>query len=106
MLLHSESAVPPVNTGWSHHPAAWALLSNRLGHCLLARLVITLGGCSKLEARQPLPGAALVVHFAPQLQLLQRAPLTITDAGLNAMQVSLRCEVPGWRSRSPTISPV
>ena len=38
LLLHSEPAVPPVNTGWHYHPAAWARLRNRLGQRLLARL--------------------------------------------------------------------
>jgi hypothetical protein len=38
LLLNSEPAVPPVNTGWSYNAAAWARLRNRLGHRLLARL--------------------------------------------------------------------
>ena len=38
LLLNSEPAVPPVNTGWRYHPAAWARLRNRLGHRLLTRL--------------------------------------------------------------------
>jgi UDP:flavonoid glycosyltransferase YjiC (YdhE family) len=37
LLLNSETAVPPVNTGWGYHPAAWARLRNRLGQQLLTR---------------------------------------------------------------------
>jgi len=202
LLLNSEPAVPPVNTGWRYHPAAWARLRNRLGHRLLTRLtrpitqvvvdyraqqhlpvltdssqawsplaqicqqpaafeyprhelpawfhftgplvdpasraavpfpwdelsgkpliyaslgtiqnqqlevfariaeacrhldaqlVIALGGGSSAADMPPLPGAPLVVDVAPQLELLQRAALTITHAGLNTVLESLRCAVP------------
>jgi zeaxanthin glucosyltransferase len=202
LLLNSEPAVPPVNTGWRYHPAAWARLRNRLGQRLLARLakpitqvvidyrqqhdlpmltdsaqawsplaqicqqpaafeytrrqlpawfhftgplvdpasraavpfpwealngkpliyaslgtiqnqqlkvfariaeacahldaqlVIALGGGGSPEALPTLPGDPLVVGFAPQLALLQRAALTITHAGLNTVLESLRCGVP------------
>jgi MGT family glycosyltransferase len=202
LLLNSEPAVPPVNTGWHYHPAAWARRRNRLGQRLLTRLtrpitqividyrqqhnlpvltdsseawsplaqicqqpaafeyprrqlpgwfhftgplvdpasraavafpwhalsgkpliyaslgtiqnqqlevfaciaeacrhldaqlVIALGGGSSPDALPPLPGAPLVVGFAPQLELLQRAALTITHAGLNTALESLSCGVP------------
>ena len=202
LLLNPDPAVPPVNTGWRYHPAAWARLRNRFGQRLLARLarpitqvvsdyrqqhhlpvltdssqawsplaqicqqpaafeyprrqlpacfhftgplvdpasraaapfpwhqlngkpliyaslgtiqnqqlemfariaeacrhldaqlVIALGGGSSPDALPPLPGAPLVVGFAPQLELLQRAALTITHAGLNTVLESLRCGVP------------
>lgn len=202
LLLNSEPAVPPVNTGWPYHAAPWAQLRNRLGQRLLTRLaqpitqvvidyhqqhqlplladsarawsplaqicqqpaafeyprcqlpawfhftgplvdpasradvafpwhqlngkpliyaslgtiqnqqlelfariaeacrhldaqlVIGLGGGSTPEALPPLPGNPLVVGFAPQLELLQRAALTITHAGLNTVLESLRCGVP------------
>jgi MGT family glycosyltransferase len=202
LLLNSEPAVPPVNTGWRYHPAAWARLRNRLGQRLLTRvarpitqvvvdyrqqhnlpvltdsaqawsplaqicqqpadfeyprhqlpawfhftgplvdpasraavpfpwealngkpliyaslgtiqnqqlevfariaeacahldaqLVIALGGGGSPEALPALPGDPLVVGFAPQLALLQRAALTITHAGLNTVLESLRCGVP------------
>ena len=61
---------------------------------LEAQLVIALGGGSTPEALPPLPGDPLVVGFAPQLALLQRAALTITHAGLNTVLESLRCGVP------------
>lgn len=202
LLLNSEPAVPPVNTGWRYHPAAWARLRNRFGQRLLARLarpitqvvidyrqqhhlpvladsakvwsplaqicqqpaafeyprrqlpawfhftgplvdpssraaapfpwhqlngkpliyaslgtiqnqqlemfariaeacrhldaqlVIALGGGSSPDALPALPGDPLVVGFAPQLELLQRAALTITHAGLNTVLESLSCGVP------------
>lgn len=59
-----------------------------------AQLVIALGGGSTPDALPPLPGSPLVVQFAPQLELLQRASLTITHAGLNTVLESLRCGVP------------
>lgn len=59
-----------------------------------AQLVIALGGGSNPNALPSLPGHPLVVGFAPQLALLQRAALTITHAGLNTVLESLRCGVP------------
>lgn len=59
-----------------------------------AQLVIALGGGCAPEALPALPGAPLVVGFAPQLQLLQRAALTITHAGLNTVLESLAQAVP------------
>jgi zeaxanthin glucosyltransferase len=59
-----------------------------------AQLVIALGGGSSPDALPPLPGDTLVVGFAPQLELLQRAALTITHAGLNTVLESLSCGVP------------
>jgi zeaxanthin glucosyltransferase len=41
-----------------------------------------------------LPGAPLVVRYAPQLELLERATLTITHAGLNTTLESLSNGVP------------
>jgi zeaxanthin glucosyltransferase len=41
-----------------------------------------------------LPGAPLVVRYAPQLELLQRTTLTITHAGLNTTLESLSNAVP------------
>lgn len=202
LLLNSEPAVPPANTGWPYHQSGWAQLRNRFGHRLLARLarpitevvldyrrqhqlpllsdssqawstlaqicqqpaafeyprhrlpdwfhftgplvdpasraavpfpwqalngkpliyaslgtiqnqnlavftgiaeachhldaqlVIALGGGGSPTALPPLPGEPLVVEFAPQLELLQRATLTITHAGLNTVLESLSCGVP------------
>ena len=59
-----------------------------------AQLVISLGGALKPESLPKLPGSPLVVHYAPQLELLKRATLTITHAGLNTTLESLSNGVP------------
>lgn len=59
-----------------------------------AQLVIALGGGSSPESLPELPGTPLVVGYAPQLELLQQATLTITHAGLNTTLESLSNGVP------------
>lgn len=59
-----------------------------------AQLVIALGGGSSPESLPALPGSPLVVGYAPQLELLQRATLTITHAGMNTTLESLSNGVP------------
>jgi zeaxanthin glucosyltransferase len=59
-----------------------------------AQLVISLGGSTNPESLQGLPGNTLVVGYAPQLELLQKATLTITHAGLNTALESLSNGVP------------
>ena len=60
-----------------------------------AQLVLSLGGGQLTpEDIGPLPGDPLVVHYAPQLELLKRADLTITHAGLNTTLESLSVGVP------------
>ncbi len=58
------------------------------------QLVISLGGGIPLEAMPTLPGTPLVVSYAPQLELLKKAALTITHAGLNTALESLTYGVP------------
>jgi zeaxanthin glucosyltransferase len=58
------------------------------------QLVISLGGGIPLAAMSALPGAPLVVRYAPQLEVLKRAALTITHAGLNTVLESLTNGVP------------
>jgi zeaxanthin glucosyltransferase len=60
---------------------------------LNVQLVLSLGR-SNAEALGQLPGAPLVVSYAPQEDLLKRAALTITHAGLNTVLESLSCGVP------------
>lgn len=58
-----------------------------------AQLVISTGGdTGDLPPR--LPGSPIVVRYAPQLDILARASLTITHAGLNTVMQSLLCGVP------------
>lgn len=58
-----------------------------------AQLVISLGGL-RPEAMPKLLGNPIVVEYAPQLELLKRATLTITHAGLNTTLESLCNGVP------------
>ena len=60
---------------------------------LPVQLVISLGN-STGDLNIELPGSPLVVAYAPQLELLKRASLTITHAGLNTVLESLANGVP------------
>lgn len=59
-----------------------------------AQLVISLGGALKKEKLGELPGKPIVVNYAPQLELLEKASLCITHAGLNTVLESLSYGVP------------
>ena len=59
-----------------------------------AQLIISLGGLGQVEKFQNLPGDPLVVEYAPQLELLAKARLTITHAGPNTLLESLSYGVP------------
>ncbi len=59
-----------------------------------AQLVISLGGGATPESLPKLPGNPIVVGYAPQLELLQKATLTITHAGMNTTLESLTNGVP------------
>jgi MGT family glycosyltransferase len=53
------------------------------------QLVISLGGGLSTDGFQNLPGRPIVVEFAPQLELLKRASVVITHAGLNTVLESI-----------------
>ncbi len=59
-----------------------------------AQLVLSLGGSTTPESLPRLPGNPIVVGYAPQLELLQKATLTITHAGMNTTLESLSNGVP------------
>jgi MGT family glycosyltransferase len=61
---------------------------------LPVQLVLSLGGGAKPDDLPSLPGKPLVVGFAPQLELLKRAALCITHAGLNTTLEALSVGVP------------
>lgn len=58
------------------------------------QLVISLGVVGEPKSLPELSGTPLVVNYAPQLELLQKATLAITHAGLNTTMESLRNGVP------------
>jgi MGT family glycosyltransferase len=58
------------------------------------QLVITHGGGLTQVQASSLPGSPIVVSYAPQLEVLARARLTLTHAGLNTVLDSLSCGVP------------
>jgi zeaxanthin glucosyltransferase len=58
------------------------------------QLVLSLGGGLEPERLGALHGDPIVVKYAPQLQLIERATLVITHAGLNTVLESLAAGVP------------
>jgi MGT family glycosyltransferase len=58
------------------------------------QLVITHGGGLQTDIACSFPGKPLVVSYAPQLDVLARARLTLSHAGLNTVLDSLACGVP------------
>ncbi|TRV45989.1 MAG: glycosyl transferase family 1 [Microcystis panniformis Mp_MB_F_20051200_S9] len=84
--------------------ASMGTLQNRLTHIfykiaeacvgLDAQLVIALGGGLETQALPNLPGNPIVVKYAPQLELLQKASLTICHSGTNTVLESLFYGVP------------
>jgi MGT family glycosyltransferase len=61
---------------------------------LNVQLVLSLGGGLEPERLGALSGDPLVVSFAPQLELVKRASVVITHAGLNTVLESLAVGVP------------
>jgi zeaxanthin glucosyltransferase len=58
------------------------------------QLVITHGGGMDQAAVRSLPGSSLVVDYAPQVEVLAKASLTITHGGMNTVLDSLSHGVP------------
>lgn len=59
-----------------------------------AQLVLALGGGLESQDLPKLPGNPIVVKYAPQLELLQKASLTVCHAGTNTVLESLFYGVP------------
>lgn len=106
---HNQHSRKPVDFPWDKlngKPLIYAsmgTLQNRLTDVfqtiataclgLDAQLVISLGGAS-IDSLPALPGNPLVVSYAPQLALLERASLAITHAGMNTALECLTAGVP------------
>jgi zeaxanthin glucosyltransferase len=58
------------------------------------QLVLSIGSFLDLDQIGPLPGNAVVVRHAPQLELLKGASVCITQAGLNTVLEALAHGVP------------
>jgi zeaxanthin glucosyltransferase len=58
------------------------------------QLVISLGGRGNAKSLSHLPANAIVVDYAPQRELLARAALAITHAGLNSVMEAIAAQVP------------
>lgn len=61
---------------------------------LPVQLVMSHGGGLSETVASSFPGNPLVVSYAPQLEVLAKASLTLTHAGLNTVLDSLLCGVP------------
>ncbi|PZV12056.1 MAG: glycosyl transferase family 1 [Pseudanabaena sp.] len=59
-----------------------------------AQLIISLGGSAEPDSMPKFAGDPIVIKYAPQLEILKKAQLTITHAGLNTTLESLSCGVP------------
>jgi len=59
-----------------------------------SQLVLSLGGRGKLSDFEGLAGNPIVVSYAPQLEILKRASLTVCHAGNNTVLESLAANVP------------
>ena len=106
---HNKTSRKPVDFPWDKlngQPLIYAsmgTLQNQLNDVFVAiatacvdldaQLVISLGGAS-LESLPELPGNPIVVSYAPQLALLERASVAITHAGMNTALECLTYGVP------------
>lgn len=77
----------------NQHPRVFQAIAEACAG-LDAQLVLSLGGAGNVADFCNLPGSPLVVQCAPQLDLLERAALTITHGGLNTTLESFAAGVP------------
>ncbi|MEM6451513.1 MAG: glycosyltransferase [Cyanobacteria bacterium P01_D01_bin.105] len=74
----------------------WAIFETIAEACLNldVQLVVSLGNPEQDVSEIQLPGSPLVVAYAPHQQLIERAALVITHAGMNTAITTLSCGVP------------
>jgi UDP:flavonoid glycosyltransferase YjiC (YdhE family) len=74
----------------------WEIFQNIAEACLGldVQLVISLGNPNSSESGSNLPGSPIVVPYAPHQQLIERASLIITHAGMNTVLGALSSGVP------------
>ena len=74
----------------------WEIFQSIASACLGldVQLVISLGNPNSSESGSNLPGAPIVVPYAPHQQLINRASLIITHAGMNTVLGALSSGVP------------
>ncbi|WP_041391952.1 glycosyltransferase [Pleurocapsa sp. PCC 7327] len=74
----------------------WEIFQSIAEACigLDAQLVISLGNPNSQESGTSLPGSPIVVPYAPHQQLIERASLVITHAGMNTTIGALSSGVP------------
>ena len=108
--LASQNARPEINFPWeklNQKPLIYASLGTLQNGIiplyqtiadacsrLDVQLVLSLGGHFPSQELENLPGSPIVVEYAPQLKLLERASLCITHAGLNTSMECLMNAVP------------
>jgi zeaxanthin glucosyltransferase len=71
-----------LGTGRERDPAVFRLIAEACMGCNV-QLVVSLGGRHSPGILDELPGSALVVNYAPQLELLKKSAIVITHGGLN-----------------------
>ena len=67
-------------------------------------MVLSIGHNVNVHRLEPIPDNVVVVRSAPQIELLKRAALCITHAGLNTTLESWPAACQWWRFPSATIS--
>ena len=80
VVLNREPGIPPFYTLWGYSPAWWARWRNKMGYTLLGRVAKPIGD--------------LIDEYAPQLELLEKATLMITHAGMNTTMECVKNGVP------------
>ena len=90
--MASRSCTHPSGTLQNRSDQIFQVIANACAE-LDVQLVISTGG-RPIDAGIHFDGRPIVVTYAPQLELLERASVCITHGGLNTVMESLLCGVP------------